>query len=695
MIEVIKKKINLEEFKSRIPGLISVINQDDNFLNDGASWGKIPVLISILGRTIKYGTMMDLYYKLLDIITKSEYYKYSLKQDKWVKIGIDWRDILKNKENVRYTNNFFITENEKNEIILGITSLENVGYFYDTVVKLVGDEYNGFDFFENVNNLIGKEIVPYFYECKNCGKITIANDFKVCEKCGSKNVNEIQEPHVPYFVYLSDVQKLISFMEELQQKSDTCCNKNIYKEHGGDVFYNYLLGLKNKGVIHYNEIPTIDLPVLLTSKLYDLGVYRTYNVDIKEDDDSVIIQKPDNEIVIPDTPSVNNFEIRKNENNSKIVKTSGESKLRTLRKRKRSVDDDGQELPGIYNKNSNILELPYQINYIKNPQYKGIINSFEIFNCDTIVEMNESADSMEQTEEYYKELISILNQNEYIEGTTVSPIMIYIDKILFDSVSIEDVKYNTTITVKNDIEYEKNIKYVETESLERINGLKKKLLNILKRSYSHNIFCLKQEYEFIYNINKDYNNNKGEIISKKGVIYITYCNPRIEIIYVLGGRFKRKGDKMTINENNPFKLNENNLNNWDGEGIWYKETYPIKKHCVEEIKIDSEIKTLVYDVIDFESKEITYEYDNIDFPRKKYILCEDIIYKSEGHKENSYNDAIFKDEKMLTINYPLKENYDVVIDRGSNSAFERHLQLSELKTWEDLENYRNGMFLEK
>ena len=69
MIEVIKKKINLEEFKSRIPGLISVINQDDNFLNDGASWGKMPVLITILGRTIKYGTMMDLYYKLLDIIT--------------------------------------------------------------------------------------------------------------------------------------------------------------------------------------------------------------------------------------------------------------------------------------------------------------------------------------------------------------------------------------------------------------------------------------------------------------------------------------------------------------------------------------------------------------------------------------------------------------------------------------------------
>ena len=33
------------------------------------------------------------------------------------------------------------------------------------------------------------------------------------------------------------------------------------------------------------------------------------------------------------------------------------------------------------------------------------------------------------------------------------------------------------------------------------------------------------------------------------------------------------------------------------------------------------------------------------------------------------------------------------IERGSSAAFERHLQLTELKTWQDLENYRNGMFL--
>ena len=164
---------------------------------------------------------------------------------------------------------------------------------------------------------------------------------------------------------------------------------------------------------------------------------------------------------------------------------------------------------------------------------------------------------------------------------------------------------------------------------------------------------------------------------------------------VLGASFKGNDDNIDISENNPFKLNKVALNTWVGDGMWYKEIFPMKKNCFDTFEIDGENIELVYDVIDFESKEITYDYNGIDFPRKKYILCEEIIHKSEKYKEDSYDDVIFKDEKMLTINFPLKEKYDVVIDRGASAAFEKHLQLSELKTWEDLENYRNGMFLNK
>jgi hypothetical protein len=103
----------------------------------------------------------------------------------------------------------------------------------------------------------------------------------------------------------------------------------------------------------------------------------------------------------------------------------------------------------------------------------------------------------------------------------------------------------------------------------------------------------------------------------------------------------------------------------------------------------------MYDEIDFSKKEIDYYYNNIDFTRKNYILCNDIRYKSESYLKDCDNDFIFKDEKMVTLNYPLKENFDVTMDRGCASAFEKHLQLTEIKTWKDLESYRNGSLLNK
>lgn len=678
MIEIIKKKINLENFKSRIPGLIDVVNKPDNFLDDNASWGKIPISINLFDVNIKYGTMMDLYYRISDVITKSEYYHYSLKNKKWIKRDIDWRDVLKNREYVKYSSNFIGNQEESTNSILGINSLENVKCFYDSVRKIIGENFNGFDFFEKVNEIIGKEIVPYFYKCQDCGETRIAGDIKKCEVCNSENLDEIHEVNVPYFIYLSEVPKLISFMNELKQKTNNCCEKKKYEEYGGDIFYNYLLGLKDKGTIYENnnEPPTIDLPILLTSKLYDLGIYRTYNVDVNYDesvDDS-------NNIITSGGISANTPSVPSLFQGGNITKTSGESKLRTLRKRKRSVDDNGNELPGIYNKGKNKLELPYQEGYKKNLQYVEGYGSYNLFHCDSIIEMKEFASAIEQTKSYYDELVKILKETQYLEGTLNEPL---------DTLSDNDI----TCVININADGGKAVKLIESDVIERVTSLKNKLLKILKTKYtSDNIFCLKQEYKFSYNI---LYNGFSEPREYKDTFYITYDNPQIEITYALGALFKGDDNNINISEKNPFKLNENALKVWDGDGIWYKEIFPMKKNCLDTFEIDGENIELVYDVIDFESKEITYYYNGIDFPRKKYILCEEIIYKSEKYKENSYDDVIFKDEKMLTINYPLKEKYDVVIDRGASAAFERHLQLSELKTWEDLENYRNGMFLNK
>jgi hypothetical protein len=179
-------------------------------------------------------------------------------------------------------------------------------------------------------------------------------------------------------------------------------------------------------------------------------------------------------------------------------------------------------------------------------------------------------------------------------------------------------------------------------------------------------------------------------------VYIIFDDPQIKIDYVLGGLLREdQFYGVTLDEDTPFRYSGTSLDDWNGAGIWYSETYPLKKLCVGEYTINGTTTQYTYDEIDFASQEMTYTYDGIDFPRKNYILCNDIRYKSESHRSYSTSNPIFRDEKMMGLTEPLKESYDVVIDRGASAAFEKHLQLSELKTWADLENYRNGMFLNK
>ena len=44
------------------------------------------------------------------------------------------------------------------------------------------------------------------------------------------------------------------------------------------------------------------------------------------------------------------------------------------------------------------------------------------------------------------------------------------------------------------------------------------------------------------------------------------------------------------------------------------------------------------------------------------------------------------------VNFQPSVNEDVYIERGVTQAFEKHIKFSEIKTFEDLENYANGGF---
>lgn len=71
----------------------------------------------------------------------------------------------------------------------------------------------------------------------------------------------------------------------------------------------------------------------------------------------------------------------------------------------------------------------------------------------------------------------------------------------------------------------------------------------------------------------------------------------------------------------------------------------------------------------------------------------EISYVTNGlTKENSIESQPIKLDYLNGIINSPKINIDVFIDRGSNSSFDRHLRLGDIKSITDLENYGNGYF---
>ena len=705
-MEIIKKKICFEDFRCRVPGTIvttkSNVNDIEN--NPNGAFGEIPknIYINDNGRVISYRTLMSLYYKVLKIVMEADFYEYD-KTDKnnrhWIKIDYDWRNLF-DKNNIVFYGTFPTDINEDKKII-ALVGEDNVKIFYESIQELYNDNSsNGVNLIKDTNKINGRIIVPYANKCTKCGAIHYELNPKKCSnsKCDCTDFIQFQPAFVPYFLYYKDVEKWISLLDALKEKNN-CCDKRKYEEYGGEAFEKFLKDISQEEFIVYNwetkdldlSIPTINIPILLTSKLYDIGMYRTYDVDVVEDLDN------EDKNVISDEQIT-----------SKIISTQGESKLQTLRKRKHSIDDNNNVLPFIINKIADKKEdgtleyqykvdFPYEVDYVKNIT----MDSDTTMYGDAIYSMQEKCDVIEISETQYNSI------QEDFKTNNMTDFLEEISEFGDESIVSEfgDISKN-----KDDV-----LKIVDNDVLVRGFGIVNGLKTILFQKYPKKL-GLSYPYKFIYNIKygvktqldvPEIDEITGDIITtkikeetdtieKEGKICVICDNTSVEVVYVLGGKFKYNPitQKLSFNESSLFD-DSIDKTKWDGKGVWYRETFPMKKACKLTTMYENKEETFLYDEIDFQSKETTLEFDNIDFPRKNYILCEEIRYNSDKYQNTGTNDAIFKDEKMTGLNFPLRESYDVLVDRGMSVAFEKHLQLCDVKTWQDLENYRNGMFLNK
>lgn len=578
-MEVIKKKIHLEQFKSRIPGLVKCVGDTDSISLDG-SWGKIPIQTFRYEKNdkyfgIRYGTAMHYYYAILKTIIGAEYYEYITKDNKWYHIDYDWRNFLvqdSNKSNTKQCDlltEFPDSDSTVNKTIVGIISSESYDLLYNKIpygilYTLEGDEDedkedensekdenseeenensedeekeevislfdNGIAFIKDINTKIGRIVVP---------PVVVENNEK----------KVIEGTFVPEMIFQTQVSELITRLEELKDKSqNSCCDIETYEDYGGDTFYNFLKSQKNNEVKYGNSgnTVTIDIPILLTTNIKDLGQFKLSENSYEEGDEGSTSAGS----------QIGEWDYISYESNvlgSTIVTGgTGESKLLTLRKRRRSYDDDGKELPVIFDIETEEFVLPFEIGYLKNIQ---------LFNG-----------------QYY--------------GDTIQNIII----------------------------------------------------------------------------------NEDDMV--------------ITFTYVIGGRLETFGDNLVLDEISPYTVNDKEL--WDGDGIWYQETYPYIIESGFTFTLNGKEYTKDYMKIDFESSMVDDLNKTIDFPNKKYILSTDISYRREIYEEG--DKPLYRDEKMVGMNENMRESYDVAIDRGYSSAFERHFLLGEIKTFQDLEMLRNNMF---
>ena len=309
---MIYKKICLEHFKSRVPGLISSINQEENDVNKG-NWNEIPYdlkLDEIQGldalknylikehygaikvkcttvdnkRTtetvipewytnlpsdkgvkklnleeprLRYRDLMLWYYWIINLCKKSDIYEYSI-----------------NNANVSNTNGCWVLMDNFNVFDADLTRKIKLVFNFNEEETIVNDEVKinewekssyymivSRDEKEFFDNHSGFQLVNFTQTL--IGRLTVPKSI-----IGSK---------VPDFVYYSEIQDILDTMDKIKNSED-CCTKSDYEAMGGDEMFLFLdtnssiFDSEVEDLKKHNLIPYVDIPLTLSCDIEDLGI---------------------------------------------------------------------------------------------------------------------------------------------------------------------------------------------------------------------------------------------------------------------------------------------------------------------------------------------------------------------------------------------------------------------------------------
>lgn len=358
-MEIIRKKICIDDYRSRVIGMLPYVEYNSGKLilsghTSNGNYGNFPINPLINGSTKIYMDMMRNYYFL------KEQFRNGLKLKK----------IIRNKEEI-WIPNFDERKTPYEFVAYDINDFVSNEYdiyqhkdktsITDNYIVLVSD-LEGFIYKGNIahikyvdENIIGLFYIPSTLECK----IT----------CNSSIFEEIGCPipgiRLPDYVFYQKIDSIYDEMVVMSASTNPCILKK-WEEMGGKAYMDLLSSKKTEFLTKKNEIyamatsatsitkldstiPSINISLLLTSKINDIGVMSSYNED-EEYDTTVSGLEP--KIVSPE--------------NYKVA-----SQLLTLRDKEFFYDDNGETLPGIFIDNLDENTKKHFYNNITN----GVITS--------------------------------------------------------------------------------------------------------------------------------------------------------------------------------------------------------------------------------------------------------------------------------------------------------------------------------
>lgn len=643
---------------------------------------------------LRYRNMMDIYYWLINFYKEIKFYIlcYRNGEKKWFEINNNF-----NSNNYELYSSLPTIENSKLNEIVGI---------HNDVFKLINMFKN------NSNALLFINFVN-----KSIGKLYIDGD--------------IDGSMVPEYLYYSEINEWYNWLCDNEFSND-CCIKDKYNEMGGEkmkIFLSDKLDLAYNTIQYFVQIvadielndktnicPYINIPLYISNNIDDTGEFSLYSKEwisgtkyyvgdtviyVTDEDlngSSYTLAKGDEyELILMDDSF---YEYVLNEKSIYVIETAS-TKSDIIELCNNEIDNNGNFIKNgkkivYYDKENDTCYLPlaYYYGYYdennKETYFDDVINNEIVLNHWTCNSDNESIRNL-NIDGYDKNWPNVYVYDEDIKDW----IWIYPDSKLVSNI---ESKLQTLRRYKKS--YDDNGNELPGIITYSINDNDKKILNerlefIFSVGEVHN---LSETFDTKYNITYYHGDIIEEILySEDNVSFINDKNNAkyIKFIYYIGVRLFEKEDE---NGDKYWSIYDENHKYYDGTK--YEETYYITINKQDSnVIIDGEKHNIIYDEVDFDSNYSIIYNEDLDFAPIKTIFSNAISDVNSLFSKNYINDThniinipLYKEEYLMGISTPIKRDVNVYIDRGINAAFERHLILSEINTFQDMENYRNDYF---